>query len=402
MRARIFSLLTGFIVALPTHAWATDEDLEEASGLPEMSMSGVKPQSSTGTLFRGYLKGHYNLFSVSEDRMEEAGAEASLEIKVPLYTDSELFSDFRAPYSESTHHGLLLVNQLGVRKRFGERWLIALGKERNRRSPGLIISPSDVLHGHESLPGLDEDRSGVWLARASWMTQKQSFDLILLPVDRLNEQGMPRDDASTLGFVARSLHQFSNVDMQFDIGTLNKAKVFGSSAQTFIDSVWKLYAEAGYREKETILNLPRQDTWSYLAGAGYEGGSLWTVRAEYYHNEAGLTDEDARVITRMKASIKAKERPMDLNANALNPFVRKNYLIGSLNFIELGDRWNIAQSLIHDLDGYDTLSLSRVTFLATSRSEMGLSVLGAHKESELSNVLYPFDWITSIDWKWSF
>ncbi len=401
MRAQILALIVGIVAVLPQNVQATSEDLGEASGLPEMAVKDVEPHSTT-TFFRGYLKGRYDLLSVSKDRKEAVGAEASLETKVPIYAESELFGDLRATYYESTHHGLLRVNQFGVRKRFGERWLLALGKERNRRSPGLIISPSDVLHGRQSLPGLDEDRSGVWLARASWMTQKQSFDLILLPVDRVNDQGMPREDASTLGFMARSFHQFAHVDMQLDIGTLDEAKVFGFSAQTFIKSVWKLYGEAGYREKEITFNFPRKDTWSYLTGAGYEGSSLWTVRTEYYHNDAGLSDDEARIITRMKPFGEAKNRSVDLNANALNPFVRKNYLLASLNFIELADRWNVTQSLIHDLDGDDTLSLSRVTLLATDRSEMGLSVLSVHKKSELSSILYPFDWMASIDWKWSF
>lgn len=392
---------------LSREGMAADDEFGEAAGLPDRAAETTAKDhvSSQGPRLRGYLKARYDLLDLDDTRHENGAGELAWETKVPVFAAGEVFGDFRATYTQSSRHGLLSVNQLGVRSRFGDDWILALGKERNRRSPGLMVSPSDVIHGRQPLPGMEEDRSGVWLVRASWLKQSRSVDFILLPVESLNEQGMPDDVSAKPGVVVRSFQQLENLDVQVNVGTLNDSLIFGASTQGFIENVWKVYGEAGYREEDTKLVFSRDHVWSYLAGAGYEGSDAWTARVEYYHDDAGLSDREARGVGRILANAGpslVQKTSAGFTDSVLNPFVRQNYAVTSLSFMEIADRWNVLQSLIYDLDGFDTLSFSRLVYLVNDRNEIGFSVLNVRKESELAPAIYPFNWVASLDWKWSF
>ncbi len=402
--AKVIVICSAMASAQAEKVYSQEEDLGEATGLREMVDERVKAPEGAfakNVTLRGYLKGQYSVLR-KEVSSEDVRGDAALEMKASLGNSVSLFGDLGAAYEREARHGSLFVNQLGIRAQLSEAWNVALGKERNRRSPGLLVSPSDVLHDNQPLPGMEEDRSGLWLARASWLAPGRSVDMIILPVDRVNEQGMPHEDAESHGAVLRFFQQFSNIDVQLNAGRVQEYSVFGASMQGFVFDAWKVYGEAGYRESQTTLVFTKEDVWSYLAGVGYEGRSDWTARLEYYRDEGGLSDQESELLWRRATSLSSHAASASMNTSLVDPFIRQNYVIASVSLIELADCWNVTQSFIHEVDGRDTLAFSRMVFLLDERNEVGLSALSLHKQSDFAQVIFPFDGTMGLDWKWSF
>ncbi len=270
----------------------------------------------------------------------------------------DVFAEGRGLHANAQGRPTAALDQAGVRVRPAPDWTLALGKERNRRAPGLILSPSDVLYSRQNLPGQREDRAGVWLARASWQTEAASADLIALPVDAERANGMPAAAAGLRGYAARGFWRTGAVDLTLDAGRVDGDPALGASAQTFVAGVWKVYGETGRSHRAT----------SHLVGAGYEGSDIVTAHAELYRAGAGA----ATPLPGLSAA--------------------KTYAILSVTALELRTWLNLTGTAIKSLEDRAAVGLARAEALVGHRHAVGATLLEAESRG----------WQASIDWKVSF
>jgi hypothetical protein len=363
---------------------AGDEALGEATGLepkaadPAPSSSKVAPASAAGVDAKWRAYGLVDWRISKEARRDgyvtsgpnlEAGAAASADPHPAL----GLFLEGRALYDEASEHGLAHVDQAGVRLRPMEHTLLVLGKERSRRAPGLIVSPSDFVHTSQSIPGLREERSGTWVARASWQTESVSFDVIALPVSLERETGLPDEDSEYHGTAARLFLRLpGGVDVELDHGRLDDVDRWGAFAQTIVRDIWKLYAESGYASGHAEVGpKPADDSpsKSSLVGLGYEGSSVFALRAEYYERDENW-----------------------IPASPL--LVDEKYAITSLTLLEIRDRFNLTKSYVRSLSTERFVDLTRLDWLASDRQTVGATF--AYLEPE-----QPTRWQGLVDWRLS-
>jgi hypothetical protein len=218
-----------------------------------------------------------------QDSYQEMGPQGELAFSIDITASSKLtyFLDQRTAVEKegrSAESVRVFWEQGGWRYRPVDSVVLVVGKERNRRAPGLIVSPSDFIHSNQNLPGLREERSGVWLARAAWQGKDQSFDLMALPVAVENNQGLMADENEYKGTVARYFGRLgSGWDLGVDYGQFREHSRAGFFLQTLMADVWKVYAEAGF-DGQT-------EAHSTLLGGSYEGSSDWSLRAEWYQQD---------------------------------------------------------------------------------------------------------------------
>jgi hypothetical protein len=271
-----------------------------------------------------------------------------------------LFAEGRAVYDDESEKALGFIDQGGVRLRPMDQLVFVAGKERNRRSPGLIISPSDFIHSAQAIPGLREARSGVWLGRIAWQTAEQSADLIALPVSAVSDTGFPTDESKYYGSAARYFARVPGfVDIGFDIGQIGDHFKTGAFAQTIFLQSWKVYGETGYDDQSAAS--------SHLVGVGYEGSSTYTARAEYYTREAGFPI------------------PMPM-------LTESSYVILSGGATNWRDVFNFTETVVHSVEKKQYLNLLRAEWLANDFQTGGITLV--HLAPRV-----PFHWQLLADWK---
>lgn len=399
--------------------WAQDDDLGEATGLPETTPKSAPaptvqpktpPSKNAPTRWRAQSRLQYTRIQLPApaDPVEVFPyVEANISALHKINNQWSLFADSRAIYDDAADHSVLIVDQLGWRTVDENGWTIAFGKERNRRSPGLIVSPSDFIHSQENMPGMQEERGGVWLTRISYQQKKQSWDVFYLPVDRENEQGLPAKKFADRGFAGRYFQQFNNMDLQLSAGQIQSTLNLGASAQGYWAKVWKVYGEAGFKQRHHTLLSSRKNVVSSLAGLGYEGHDKWNGRIEIYRNGNGLSKDEIATIGRARTRAGSgipniSENVGSFQMTAVNPFLRQNYLILSGNGIELKNKWNITATTLYEIDGRDLFLLTHTAYLIDDRNELALNTLHLRRSSVESDWLYPFNGSGSLEWKYSF
>lgn len=226
----------------------------------------------------------------------------------------------------------------------------------------MIVSPSDFIHSNQSVPGLREERGGVWLGRVAWQTDVQSAELVAMPVTRQQESGLPAEDDEYAGTAARYFGRLpGGVDVGIDVGRIHDDTKAGLFVQTIID-VWKVYGETGYDAAT--------DSASHLTGVSYEGSSTYVLKAEWYGRDATWLP------------------PSPL-------FIDRSYAILSVGAIELLDRFNLTNTFVRSLDTERYFNLARVDWLVSDRHVTGMTLI--HLEPD-----QPLRWQVVADWKVSF
>lgn len=353
---------------------AEAQELEEASGLdaqvPGPEDAETFPSSPSWMRWRGYGALDYGVGEKSrKDGLQEEGPDGEIALAVDLVAAPTL-SFFLEQRTQAEAEGRslqrvhVLWEQGGIRYRPQDSFLFVLGKERNRRAPGLIVSPSDFIHSNPNLPGLREERSGVWLARASFQGPQQSFDLMALPVTLENEQGMIGEGSRYKGTVARYFGRLeSGWDLGVDYGQFEDDSQAGIFVQTMLAAVWKVYAEGGYHSEN--------EAHSTLLGGSYEGSSDWNLRLEWYQQDE-------------------RWRP------SLLLLQDRNYLILSLSVIEVWDLFNLTPTLLQSLDCQDHQSgILRAEWLMNQRQVAGLTFVSMSADKSSA-------WQLNLDWKINF
>ncbi|MCB0406415.1 MAG: hypothetical protein KDD51_16655, partial [Bdellovibrionales bacterium] len=279
--------------------------------------------------------------------------DATIDNKV---TDTfKVFFDGMANYSQYSNSGLFSLNQFGLRFHSGD-WVFAMGRERNRRSPGLFVSPSDPLHTNPTFAGPREIRTGEWIARLSHQAATHSTDVMYVPFRTLTKEGFP-DETPRAEVWLRHFHKIGPIDLDISGGRLDGKWRGGLSALGFVASIWKVYGEFGYRE---------DSVWSTLLGTAFEGSDDFSVRTEFLYSSA--------------ASLSPVPLP-------------KGWLwILNVGFPEVADRFNFFLTGIQSLESAITVGLLRAEWLVTGHNTFGTSFLLAPTR----------DLIWSADWRYSF
>jgi hypothetical protein len=388
MRGLLFALLLTSRLAA-----AQDDDLEEAQGLPDEKPVAEKQDGlrlPEGWSERSYLwvealsrkaaRGEW-------DAVKGPNAEASLTLNYKNGSGFQGFLDGRALHNADPKDDLGVVEQVGLRYQTTEKVLVTLGKERSRKAPGLIVAPSDFLYAQENLPGQREQRSGIWQGKIAWQETGRSLEVLALPWDRVNENGLPDDAAKWKGWAARGFYQFTNFDIQFSLGHLEDGWHEGLSTQGIVGA-WKLYAEGGWSENQR----------SQLAGVEYQGLDKWSFRAEYYHQDPLLSREELQKLWRLSQLLDVS---VPVNSGNFRPFLRENYAIASVSGLGLDDRWNLFATFLRGVDDRGYLGLVRGEWLVDDHQVLGLSLLAFSEGDQQQYALRPFDRQASLDWKFT-
>jgi hypothetical protein len=337
------------------------EEIEEAKGLPDEPLVVEAPASTSSTnqnwRHRSYLllEGISRKAPVSKNEFPNLEADVSTDFKLKKAT---LFFDGYAKYTEINQKTLGYTNQIGFRIQATESLNFALGKERNRRAPGIIISPSDLLFSQTNLPGLTEDRRGVWLVRGSYQILKSSYDVILLPTNQQTEGGWPESSSKYYGAMARTLQQFVNWDISLSMASLNSNSRVGLALQGIVKDYWKTYFESGY--------FGNSNSYQHLLGLGYEGSNDYSAKIEYFYNETGL-----------------REGP--------TLFTQRSYAILTASAQELYNKFNLISSVVKSLEDSTELVILRAEYLATNQLVTGItSVTASNTEQYGFDLKYTF------------
>jgi hypothetical protein len=372
---------TTALVLATTAALAQDEELGEAVGLepavpdPENQPGGATVAETKDKIgatslgdslrWRAYglidWRGRHTL---GRDKLATNGpnAEVGAAVDAALTPRLAVFTEGRGLYDDESEHTYGIFDQGGLRYRPTDELVVALGKERNRRAPGMIVSPSDFIHSNAAVPGLREERGGVWLGRLSWQTQVQSADLIALPVARQRESGLPAADNEYAGTAARYFRRLpAGIDLGLDVGQLDDDMKAGAFLQAIAAQIWKVYAETGYDEAT--------ESSSHLAGIGYEGSGTYSLRVEWYGRDESWVPPSPLVADR-------------------------SYVIASAAAAELLDRFNLTDTVVRSLDSESHFNVARAEWLVSDRQVAGAALI--HLEPAL-----PFRWQLIADWKLS-
>lgn len=391
--------------ALNTFA-AAPEVIEEAEGLVDENPTTEGPHDQASSALNQHRTRAYVLIDgsqstgSSDDQIYFPNAQLSFSGDFQLKTQSFFLVDAVGNYDNKNRDFDYLLNQVGFRSRLSESVQYFVGKERNRRSPGLIVSPSDFIYSNTNLPGQREDRKGVWLARVSYQQINHSFDVIALPVQHETSEGMPESRQDSTDGAVRGLKQFNNLDISFMVGRYLGIRRAGMSAQTLLENKYKFYLELGTQEESKLYNNTRRSNpIQTLLGVGFEGSEDFSVRLEYYENAQGLNSDEFSQMMRTFALFPAMAVS---RTGPLNPFLRQKYLIASLSVPEIHDRYNLTLSAIKSLEDDSSLGIFRFEYIASDKLLMGVSLSqvqgGIGSQYQYRN----YDRQTTVDLKYSF
>ncbi len=398
------------VLLLPKMTLAIDtngEDLEEATGL--IDISEVQPNASKSESHtdlgrartRAYLLIDGTQASGSDDdRSHFPNGQLSFSGDYKIQNNSYVLMDFFVNYDAKNKVGSQFLNQAGFRSRVSDNVQYFIGKERNRRSPGLIVSPSDFIYSNTNLPGQREDRRGVWLGRMSYQVISGSADFFVLPVQSETSEGLPQSKQEDAEGAVRGMYQLNGFDLSLMIGRYLGISRVGVSAQTLLANKYKIYLEHGTQNKVTIYNNTMKDQPSQiLLGFGYEGSEDFSLRVEYYQNGQGLNSDEFNQLMRLRSLF---PNQFANTASAVSPFVRQKYLISSLSFPELKKKFNVIISGVKCLEDDSVLGFTRLEYIAGDKSLVGLSYTQVQGGTGSQFQYRNFNSQTTMDFKYSF
>ena len=387
-RAVVYGMLCG--LPLTAAAVSGEQDLDEAVPL---DVPVIAAPAAAGSLdrpyrYRGYALAEWSnlipdaaALKTRDQSLTEANASGSMAFDNGL----QVFGDLTGTYHFRDESGNVLLNQTGVRYTSGS-WELLLGKERARKSPGMVVSPSDFLFPNDSLPGLREQRTGVWMARASWQVPGHSADAIYLHNLVVNDQGFPDDDQTRRGAVLRYFRQSSAFDAGMNYAVIDGEHAAGGWAQTYIMKTTKLYLDAGYRESEWILNQSARDVTKILVGVNYEGYSDGLFRLEVLANNRGL-----------EGALGAVPGTADAFGVLDSVFYRRWYGIANLQFSDLWKESVFTLNHIRAFEYSEWIWMARYEVPLTRHQAIG-SMLGLfHKLAGIPDAT-----LVTLDWKYTF
>jgi hypothetical protein len=388
MRARLLGLMLMLPVA--AHAAGGEHELEEATPLDIPATAAPVPAVAMDSSYRyrGYALAEWaNLIpdSASLKTRDQSLAEANASGSVSFRNGVQLFGDVTGTYRLRAEAGNVLLNQAGVRYGAGP-WELLLGKERARKSPGMVVSPSDFLFPNDSLPGMREQRAGVWMARASWQVPGHSADVIYLHNLAVNEQGMPDDDPIRRGVALRYFRQSSAFDAAANYAAIEGEHAAGGWVQTYILKTTKVYLDAAYRETDRILNQTVHDVTRVLAGASYEGYSDGLFRLEVYANNRGLD-----------GPVAVPPAPASVFALLDTIFYRRGYGIASVQFSDLWKESVLTLNHIRALEYPEWVWMARYEIPLTRHQAIGTTLGRFNKLATIPDAT-----LVTLDWKYNF
>jgi len=387
---RTTTTLLLLVLAWPVAAIsAARDDLEEATPIEAPVAQAVAPPASHDLPYRYRGYGLLEWANRIPDARDQKTQDLSLvEINASGTWNSshglQWFGDVTGSYFVRAEEGLLRLNQVGLRYRTGP-WEFAVGRERARKSPGLVISPSDFLFPNDSLPGMRELREGVWLARGSWQVPGHSADVIYLHNLVTEEHGWPDDDARQRGGVFRVFRQSTAFDAALNVAVIEGDTSVGAWLQTYVFKTTKLYVDSAFRQTDRILDVPVEDVTRVLLGASYEGETYGTFRLEYLHNTRGL---EGVVMAAPSTSV------TDLLGSI---FYRPNYAIASLQFSDLWRESSFTLNHIRAFDYSEWLWMARVEVPVTSHQLIGTTLARFHGLATMPDAT-----LITLDWKYSY
>jgi hypothetical protein len=377
-------------VLVPAAQAATGDELEEAKPLeaPVATAPAAEHAIDRPYRYRGYALGEWaNLIPDSSQlkTRDQSLAEVNGSGSVSFQTGFQLFGDLTGTYRFRIEDGDLLLNQLGVRYRRGP-WEGLAGKERARKSPGMVLSPSDFLFPNDSLPGLREQREGVWMARGSWLAPGHSVDVIYAPNLVVNDQGLPDDDETRRAAALRYFRQSSAFDAGANLATIDGDPAAGFWGQTYLFKTTKIYLDAAWRDTDQVLNRTVHDASKALAGVSYEGYSHGTFRLEVYANNRGLEG----TVTAAPAAAGASD-PFN------NIFYRRGYGIAS---VQLTDLWRESAFTLNHIRAFEYSEwvwVARYELPLTAHQAVGTTVARFHGLATTPDAT-----LATLDWKYTF
>lgn len=382
------------------------EVIEEAEALPEeVSLSPSTRRQDPSHLNQSRIRSYFLMEGVqstgsAENKIYFPNAQLSFSGDFQFQEQNFFLFDAVGNYDRKSNSSNSFLNQMGFRSQFSEKLQYFIGKERNRRSPGLIISPSDFIYSNTNLPGQREDRQGVWLARTSYQQINFSLDLLLLPVENETSSGLPDSHQTRTDAALRVLKQWEILDMSIMVGRYLGVNRVGVSAQTLWDNKYKMYLEFGSAaESKLYNNSKKSNTIQTLVGIGFEGSEDFNARLEYYHNGQGLNSEEFS----QRQQYLNLSPPLAANANSSkNLFLRQQYLITSLTFPELYKKYNLTFSAIKSLEDDSIIGVFRFEYIVTDKILTGISF--KHLQGGVDSQLQyrEFNTQTTVDLKYSF
>lgn len=385
--------LTGAVVLLAAAQGSiAADDIEEAAPLEAPAATVASPVAGTSGVetyrYRGYLLGEWsNLLPESAllKNRDLSLAEANLSGSASYRNGLQLFGDVTGTYHFRSTDGTGLLNQAGVRYRQGSGEFL-LGKERARKSPGMVVSPSDFLYPNDNLPGLREQRQGVWQARVSWQTLGQSADALYLPNLNVDEHGLPDDDNRRAGAALRYFRQSPAFDFFASYVSIEGDPAAGFWAQTYVARTTKLYLDAAYLESDVILNQTVEEATKVLAGVSYEGYSDGVFRLEVYINNRGLD-----------GAVAVPPAPAGSAGLLDNVFYRRGYGIASVQFSNLWRESVFTLNHIRAFDHPEWVWMARYELPLTRHQAAG-AMLGRFNNLATR----PDATLVSFDWKYTY
>lgn len=391
----------------------SDVDLEEATGLiDENQISKVTSPSdeTTASVSQNswFNSGRTRTYLLIDGTQSTGGIDEQVYFPngqlsffgdFKIKAESFLIVDAVGNYDDKSKESTLFLNQIGFRSRLSESVQYFIGKERNRRSPGLMVSPSDFIYSNTNLPGQREDRKGVWLGRVSYQKINGSVDFIVLPVQNETQEGMPDSIQSSSGGAIRGLYQFEGIDVSLLVGRYLDLNRVGTSVQTLLLNKFKLYVELGTQEEITRYNNTKKDyPLQSLAGFSYEGSEDFFVRLEYFENGQGLNSDEFNQMMYLRSLFPSQ---FTGNTNLQSPFIRQKYLITSVTFPEIKKKYNFTISGIKSLEDDSFLGIARLEYIATDKLIVGFSFTKIQGGTESQYQYRNFDTQTTADLKYS-
>lgn len=378
------------LLSMAANAASDERELDEAVPLEAPVATAPEPAAALDQTYRyrGYALAEWsNLIpdATALKTRDQSLAEANGSGSMALRSGVQLFGDVTGTYHFRAESGNILLNQAGVRYGTGA-WELLLGKERARKSPGMVVSPSDFLFPNDSLPGMREQRAGAWMARASWQVPGHSVDAIYLHNLAVNDQGMPDDDQTRRGAALRYFRQSSAFDAGVNYAAIEGEHAAGGWAQTYLLKTTKVYLDAAYLESDRILNQTVRDVTKVLVGASYEGYSDGLFRLEVMANNRGLEGVVGIVPGTTDAS------------GVLNSvFYRGWYGIASVQFSDLWKESVFTLNHIRALEYSEWVWMARYEVPLTRHQAIG-SMLGFfHKLATIPDAT-----LVTLDWKYNF
>lgn len=384
----VYGLLCG--VPLTAVAVSGEQDLEEAVPLdvPVIAAPAAASSLERSYRYRGYALAEWSslipdnyALKIRDQSLTEINASGSMAFANGLH----VFGDLTGTYHFRDESGEVLLNQAGVRYAT-DSWEFLLGKERARKSPGMVVSPSDFLFPNDSLPGMREQRAGVWMARASWQLPGHTIDALYLHNLAVNDQGFPDNDQTRSGAALRYFRQSTAFDVGMNYAVIDGEHAAGGWAQTYIRKTTKLYLDAAYRESEQILNQTVPDVTKVLIGANYEGYSDGLFRVEILANNRGLD-----------GTVAVAPGTVNIFGVLDSVFYRRWYGIASVQFSDLWKESVFTLNHIRAFEYSEWIWMARYEIPLTRHQAIG-SMFGLfHKMAGIPDAT-----LATLDWKYTF